>query len=278
MNGLLRDRQLPSTAMRPAWTVSVASWLSTSMAVAVGAFMLPCVLPQVVGAFGAMGPAAVASVVACAVVWPLAAFALLWPSSLTLGADGVALRWLWRRQWVAWQDVIDVQLRAYEVRVVTRDGRTLAIPTRRAFGIDERSVRLGRELFARIEAARRGLGSPSSLQSLERPAGLSVDEWIQSLRAVGQGAAGHLRQMGVSPELLRETLESRAVPELTRAAAAVALAATGAREDVRVRVEAMASPRLRAVMTAAAEEDHDGLVAAMREVEAFVLPRRGEKT
>jgi len=196
---------------------------------------------------------------------------------LVVGVDGVLVRWLWIREFIASRDIVrvgqfDLGSRRNNVRGVelTTAKRTIRLPVSSAWqGTDDTTV-----IARRIEDARALAASAAHVGDdalLFSRGDAPMRDWIGRLRALGAGATATLRTAAVPPEHLWRVADDPSQPAMKRAAAAVALApsldATG-----RVRLaeiaRATAAPKLRVALERAAEDaPDDSLEAALQEIE-----------
>src|SRR6185295_4824411 len=115
-------------------------------------------------------------------------------TTVTIGAEGIAVRWLGRRRQIAYGDVVSVRLyeeapafstrREQGIALLLRSGELVRLPA----GSGPEADALQR-LFEQIEGAllryRRGEAAPEEAVVARR--GRSAAEWLQALRALGSG-------------------------------------------------------------------------------------------
>ena len=113
-------------------------------------------------------------------------------------------------------------------------------------------------------------GGAAAAGALLRRGKRPVSEWIATLRAIGAGANADMRTAPLPRENLFRIVESPTSSAAERAAAAVA-AGVEIDDDGRARLrraaEAVAAPRLRIAIEAAAGTDDAALAEALSEVE-----------
>jgi hypothetical protein len=219
------------------------------------------------------------------------ALSLAVSGSVTVGTDGVLLRWLWQRRFIALDDVVDAEVGDAElvlnntprvVRLLRADGSVkdeLMIdlwqegpfqePIRS--GVEARAQAIAERIREAIAARREAIATAEvgSLARARRP----IDAWLAHLRGLLARTETFRGEAPPTREALLQLVEdSTARPEL-RAAAAVAVASAGgedeaARGRLRVAADASAAPRLRIALRAAAERDDAELAAAMEELES----------
>jgi hypothetical protein len=121
-------------------------------------------------------------------------------------------------------------------------------------------------LDARVDARE---ASPLDPQTLAR-GGQPTPAWIASLRALGAGIETFRDAMPATREALARLLEDAGEPAMRRAAAAIALSASGdedAKKRLRVAAQKTWSPRLRATLEAAQREEDEALCTALLALE-----------
>jgi hypothetical protein len=233
----------------------------------------------------AHGAPSVWPVLAC--LFPLLVFAIvsLVPSRVTVGADGIELRWFGRRRFFRHRDVVNAtqyiaglgNSRYTGVALTLESGEEVRIPIGQARSGDDRT----RMVLERIqEAAAEGQREHPELDPAILARGdREVADWMRALRSLGAGANATMRTAPIEAERLWRIVEDPAGPPLARAAAAVALTAdpaADARRRLRAAAEATAAPRLRVAIDAAASHDEDALKEALAELESEEAPLRKE--
>lgn len=191
--------------------------------------------------------------------------ALIAPSTLQVGADGIVVRWLGTRRYVPFTDVASVdELKRFgttALRFTLRDGRTFDVVG--AAPKDDPALARIREAM-KVEAA----VAPTSHALLLERGSRTPRAWLDHLRALGTGAAATLRSADVDLDALWTVVDDPKAKTSLRIAAAVALAGRaeeGVVERLRVATEASASPRLRVAIDAAGKGDDAALEAALAE-------------
>lgn len=198
------------------------------------------------------------------------------PTAADVGADGVLLRWCGTRRFLPASTIAYTERYTQGFGRNTRHGLRAYVSGGGAVELLCGPGALGEEeadaLDARLQALQ-ALPRAADLQA-ERAAlareGRPVDAWLRDLRALGAGAAAGFREAPPPPERVLRVLEAPDVPAAERAAAAVALSAAPdvPRERVRVAADAVADPRLRAALGAAAAGDDAALAPALEALEA----------
>jgi hypothetical protein len=203
-----------------------------------------------------------------------AVFAGLFSSTdLTIGADGVTLRWLGRLRFVPFGEV-DVVMPFQDgfgnrvsagALIRLKNGREIRIPV--ADSLMKPEVLSVVKALATALTSYREVDASSDASALRRGQ-TSVAAWIQRLRSMGLGSH---RTAALDVDLLWRVVEDRTALPSARAAAAVALG-NDASEATRVRLrdvaEASIAPKLRIAIEAAADEEEATLEAALAELEA----------
>jgi hypothetical protein len=201
----------------------------------------------------------------------------LWPTTLTVGADGVEVRWLGSRRFIRHRDIVNATMyesglgnsRYLGVALTLESGEEIRLPVSQARSDADRTrMILERIHEAAAEAERRHVElDPALLARGDR----DVGDWMRALRSLGAGANATMRTAPVEADRLWRIVEDPAGAPITRAAAAVALTADPAadsRRRLRAAAEATAAPRLRIAIDAAAAHDEDALKEALAELEA----------
>jgi hypothetical protein len=190
--------------------------------------------------------------------------AWLWPSRLDVGQDGVLMKWLFWRRFVAFANVasahVDDSRRPSRAVLALRDGRTAyftAAPHEDKYAMRGRmDLAIANRIVDAWNASSRD-GQDATLL-LERGS-RSVPEWVRSLRNLAE-PAGYREPVVTREEAWRVVSDPTAKDEV-RVGAAVALASHGDEERARLRVtaEGCANPRLRVALEelAMSEEEED---------------------
>lgn len=203
---------------------------------------------------------------------------MAWPLSLTVGVDGILVRWLWIREFYPSKSIslvgrFDESLgrsRVQGIALHLDDGRQVKIPIRtdregEALAIVEKRIEEA------IALAKSGAHVEDDALLFSRGE-LPIKDWIARLRALGMGATAQLRVAPVMPERLWRVALDPVAPAPVRAAAAVALS-SGLDEEGRARLteaaKATAAPRLRVALEGAARGATDEeMEQALSELEA----------
>jgi hypothetical protein len=218
--------------------------------------------------------------------WPLVvligllamfAVVMLVPTRVTVGADGVELRWFGKRRFVRHRDIVNAtqyvaglgNSRYTGVSLTLESGEEVRIPIGQARSVEDRT----RMVLERIqEAAAEGKREHLELDpALLARGDRDVGDWMRALRSLGAGANATMRTAPIEAERLWRIVEDPAGPPLARAAAAVALTsdpAADSRRRLRAAAEATAAPRLRIAIDAAASHDQEALQEALAELES----------
>jgi hypothetical protein len=207
------------------------------------------------------------------------------PGRLTVGADGVATRWLWRRRFFGYGEIAGVRRleavsreRPGGIRLVLTTGEEvdLPIPT-----VTEAQQNQGSRIALVEERIREamdgfGRGDVAADAALLRRGDRAAGEWLSTLRSMGAGADVTLRSAPVSRERLLRVAEDPTAPVAARVAAVVALGDEDGDSRARLQriAEATAAPELRRTIEKAAHSQDDAeLAEALAEVEAEGSPR-----
>ena len=194
-----------------------------------------------------------------------AVFATL-PTQVSVGADGLDVRWLRRRRFIPYRSILRVVPAFGQLRVVLADGTTLRLRgQRRSFTPRTRSEhramvdRLGAAIDEHVAATR----IQEAVAQLPPP-GSDGAGWLRELDAVQVGIEGSYRRAVVTDEALWRVVEDASLDEKTRAGAAIALRRVlgdEGRARLRVVAEATASPRLRVALEAASGSGEEEAIA-----------------
>jgi hypothetical protein len=209
-----------------------------------------------------------------AIVGMTACFGALWftRSSVTVGAEGVLVRWLGFERYCAFADVVACEPSRFGVVFRKRDGSKFDVRIDAALGSRKSAQRDRDMVVARIRdalalyrsgAVEAGRVDERALARNARP----VDEWLQSLRALFESRAH--RVAALVPEDLWKIVASASASAESRVAAAVVLAPSLDDEGkTRLRETAAnaASPRLRVALESAAKGDDGELARALEEM------------
>ncbi|APR80631.1 Hypothetical protein A7982_05978 [Minicystis rosea] len=206
------------------------------------------------------------------------AVVLLMPTRLSVGADGLALRWFGRERFIGYDDVANVSRyarswgRSRQVGVIVslRSGEEVHIPIGQAQWNDDIVAIIEERICEAMSVFHSG-GTAGDAALLSR-GDRDVADWVASLRAIGSGANADMRTAPLPKERLFRIVESPAAAATDRAAAAVALGGD-LDADSRVRLksaaDAIAAPKLRVVLeSAAGGAEPAELAHAMAELEA----------
>lgn len=198
-------------------------------------------------------------------------FGSLWTtrSEVTVGLDGVRVRWLNRERFCAFSDVTRCERTARGVVLHRREGAAFAVDIatmlgQRPLGQQDRAVVVNRiedALAAHRRAAEAGAAlDPAALARDAR----STEVWLDALRALRQGTSH--RAASVRAEDLWRIVADPEAPAASRAAAAVVLAPTvdaSGRARLRIAAETTASPPLREAIEAAMTGDESSVAACL---------------
>jgi len=208
----------------------------------------------------------VASLVALlcfAITVPLLAF--FRRPEVTIGRDGILLRWMIRSRFIRFSEVKDVVREANGVRLQLHRGPSVELPLRFGGSMSEHDAKRlapqGLEISAVCDAIRRGMAAGGAsartrvhLADLDRKS-RPLDTWKASIRAMA-GSEGDFRSAPLDPEELASVVEDPASPPDRRVAAAFAVSESGSPEQrrrVRIAIGGCADADMKAALEAAAE-------------------------
>jgi len=199
---------------------------------------------------------------------------MLMPAKVTVGVDGLLVKWLWLREFIATKDIIFVKRfdtgygrsrrRGVEISL---PGRTLQLP----MYSDEAIVTLEQRIRDVVALAKNQTHVGEAAMVLTRGS-LGLRDWITQLKAMGSGATATLRSAAVMPEHLWRVAEDPQQPAIQRAAAAIALAPSLGEDDkerLADLAKTTAAPKLRIALERVAEDATDEeMEEALKELEA----------
>ena len=213
---------------------------------------------------------------------------LLVPSKLSIGLDGIVVRWLWRRQLFRFVDLHAIERDGVRLRLTGADGRrrspsagwTASLGVWRGqevFGFRSPEAYVDAVVARAQEALAAGRTATASLpaEQLLR-GGRDLDTWMGELRAVLARGARGFREAEAVPEWLWAMVEDGRADPVARAAAAVALGPVlddAERGRLRGVARVVVSPRLRVAIEAAADGDEEGVREALAELSSAESPR-----
>ncbi|MFO0555624.1 MAG: hypothetical protein U0271_45015 [Polyangiaceae bacterium] len=181
------------------------------------------------------------------------------PRRLTIGRDGVELRWPFHRRFARYERISALDGRGHELRLRLMGGNSYRLPTHAPADAIAR----------RVLEATAALGG-SRVRALERGK-RTISAWLEQLDSIKFAEPGY-RDAGLDRGTLLEVLEDPAAPTDQRVAAAIALRLAGvdeAREPIRLVSSTFADPKARATIArlAEAELEQAELEAALAVVE-----------
>lgn len=204
------------------------------------------------------------------------------PSVLTVGVDGLYLRWLRQKRFISYDDISMVQTydeKSAFARLGKMSGLLVTLQSDETLRIavdaqwDPSAAGNHVMIEERIREAMETTGPNDHFHtaSLLRQEGRSVGDWITALRALGSGANVTHRIAPVTSEALWGVIEDPTNAPRDRAAAAIALRGELG-EDGRARLTAAArstaGPKLRVALEAAADDTEEAeLARALLEIE-----------
>jgi hypothetical protein len=200
------------------------------------------------------------------------------PMRITVGADGIATRWLWQKRFYGFGEISMVtrfergfgRSRVVGLELLLRSGEEVFLPMSQRSWDDGDAGILDERVREAMEAFRRGDAAADA--ALLRRGDRAVGEWVSALRSIGAGANADLRTAPVPRERLFRIVEDPSSPPADRAAAAVALGSeldADARARLQAAAEATAAPKLRiAIEKAASGSEAAEVEAALAEIEA----------
>jgi hypothetical protein len=201
------------------------------------ALVLPLLLHVLATPAGSRSPAVVAMLFALLVLGLLVALVALLPSRVSIGSDGVSLRWLGRKRFVAFSEVDRMEAKGGVLRIFRRDARPWLV----AFGDRE----VCEAAYARIQAATQSLATA-------RARGVAYSLEPSEFASLA-GRESAYRIAAVTDDALAGLVRDANVPREHRVAAAKALlqrAPALAREQFAAELRVSADPLFRSELTA----------------------------
>jgi hypothetical protein len=264
--------QRAATFSTPSRAVSDPLW-SIFLGVGFAAlYMLLGVLSQAVGLRG--------SGIQLPILVTYLGFMFLARTGITVGADGILRSWLGKKEFWSYGDIESVRpfidqsfwrnQKWQGIELVLRNGATVRIPilSKRSFGQSNLELVVAERIREAMESHRQG--DPAAETALLARQARPLSAWIQSLRAIGSGAHVDHRTAPVAPERLFRIVEDPSLTASARAGAAVALGASlddGGKARLKGAAGAIAAPKLRIAIEAAADGDDAALVEALSAIE-----------
>jgi hypothetical protein len=233
----------------------------------------------IVVALGLVAGHAVPAALALAVVALAVLFAgAVVPTHVSVGADGVLVRWLGATRYVPWSRVAGIEAFEGGVVLAIEGGRWLTL--RMPAGLDGRYRERG-AMLERMRVAWRGRAQArpdETAPRLFRRAGGRTREWVRAMRAIGSAPAGY-RSAAMPRERLWRIVENPRADRVSRTGAALALSPgldEGGRDRLFAAASSCAEPRLRIALTTAAA--NTGASATEDELAASLdaIEREGE--
>jgi len=185
------------------------------------------------------------------------------PSTVCVGTDGVATRWLWQRSFIPMNDIVAVAAHGQgqiSLRHVSGRYALLDISGNEKAGAAGRLARQKRDaVLARIVEAHRTVeakGTPLYATLLLTKGRRDANEWLESLCRFAY--VSHYRDGALPALVLWQVFENPSAPEDARAAALFLLRKTldeNGRSRVRLAADAAVSPKLRIALEAISGED-----------------------
>ena len=210
-----------------------------------------------------------------AVLLTLAAVPASVGTRISVGVDGVELRWLWWSRFYPFARVKAIrpyakdQRHGLEIELKSGERRPILISKGNETELAKLAFDRVQQSFQAYAEGANAADVSAALARRDR----SPHEWLERLRALGAGANADMRTAVVSHERLWQIVDDPSAAATDRASAAVALASSGTEED-RLRVGTAAkrivAPKLRIALekTATASTPDDELADALAELDA----------
>ncbi|HEX8795362.1 MAG TPA: hypothetical protein VF765_30645 [Polyangiaceae bacterium] len=178
------------------------------------------------------------------------------PTRVSVGADGVHLRWLGTSRFVSWSDVFAVEPFDGGVVLALEGGQwlTLRTPAEHERHDPDRVAMIERLRTAwRASQQAHADPVPASIVRSAGERGVRTRDWVRAMRTLAHPQSGY-RSSAVPPEGLWRIVESPHADRDARTGAAIALASSldaSGRQRLREAAAACAEPRLRVSLTTA---------------------------
>jgi hypothetical protein len=208
---------------------------------------------------------------------PLAMIALVlafaWPQKVVVGTDGVFVNWFVRRKFIPYTELARIDDTKTGLDLVTKSGERHRLEFNGGRNSKAQVIRAQTErdsLRSRIEQARAAApdAAPAVDPGVVARGERDVGSWLDALRSIAHREGG-MRTAPVLREQLFAMVANTRLAASVRAGAAAALgldAAPTERERLRETAAAIASPRVRVVVEAAAQGDEAKISAALEDV------------
>jgi hypothetical protein len=190
------------------------------------------------------------------------------PTIVTVGTDGVLVRWAFERNYFSYADLARVDRMPGRVRLHLKSGKSFDVIFRSS---DDRDVPQAGQLAERIVEAierRDRECAPLDPSLLSRPHGVDARAWIASLREILREET--FRQAAVTIDQLWSVVEDATATASMRAAAAIALRGVvddQGKKRLRVAAQATAAPQLRVALERAADGEDADVAEALEELD-----------
>ena len=181
---------------------------------------------------------------------------LAMPTMVTVGTDGLLVRWAVERKYFPYPDIARVERMPGRVRLHLKSRKIFDVVFRSRDDRDEPAAgQLAERIVEAIER-RDASGSRVDVSKLVRPAGVEVRAWMASLAEIL--SEGTFRDAPITADQLWEIVEDATATTTARAAAAIALRRVvdeRGKKRLRVVANATAAPHLRVALEQAADGD-----------------------
>ena len=197
------------------------------------------------------------------------------PAKLTVGADGLSARWMFRHRFVPYSAMRDVSVHQENLRTAPpRLFVNIAVdePFPIVLARADANRRVADDIADRIrKGIRRAHKANAPLLGLDR-GGRTIDAWIADLQSAGTSKEEDYRTAGMAPETLMAVLDDPGQRPEARVAAAVVMATendAGTLKHIRKVASRCASEELKKALEVAADsERRDELASAIASVSA----------
>lgn len=257
----------------PSWVTSTPDRM-TLLAVATGILIVLIVIA--LAAYPQMSREATSLLGQFAIVFGIGLMAVsaALPSTITVGVDGVEVRWFWWRRFIPMTRIAAGYAEdGANIRLALTDGTFETIATARAHSTGDLVNDRRHLILARINdawAAARGADSGTNAASLIARGTQSVAQWMEALATLDPNREGYRQTSLREDDLWRALEDAKEDPEARAAAAYLLRKRLDARGKERIRVVAQATalPKLRIALEAATGESDEEAAEALQELVA----------
>jgi hypothetical protein len=207
------------------------------------------------------GPACIAALA----VWAVLLLLWSWPARVTIGADGVEVRWLGRRRYYAFSEMMAPKIEGRAVHLDFPRKRSVTLVAKKSYDAESRQGADDQALAMRLLEAyscSTSAGDRDPSLQLAR-GGRTVRDWLSHLDAIGARRHEGYRSASLTDEQLEGIVLDPGASPTRRAGAAAVLArsrrpgAPDVRAEIARAADACAHPRLRVALDSLAKSERE---------------------